>query len=531
MDLSVGLGVALLPLLLLAVPGIILFVVLPAIVLLALAAPLAVIGAVIAGPPYLVARGCGDARCGRLAAHPRRRSTDEREAHRREHEDDRDDPEGGRSDVASASVPTVNGASSTANAVTATARELASAARPGASATATDTLIGNRLPDPSPSSDRPATACAGAVAGHRTANPTAVTASASASSRAGSSARQSAAERPPGHHAAEVAGHQPDRDVGRTPVASSTNVAPQAVTHHSAAVTQNSTAAAIQNTRGRRPRTTPGGRRRVDRQPPVAPPHEQRDHERGEERDPPARVQRRRQRQGARQHDVGDAGRDVGLGQRHRATFTVVVGECGLDRHEQEPAAETHDQHRADRHRGDAPRGEPDRPRTHHHGGRPEQRPPSERALQRRGDPARDHAPGRERGDVQPADRVAQAELVAEVHDDESRRRLQVGEPGEHPVRDPGQPVATELDARPLRRPTSADLQLVRIVRERLAAVLGDQQQILEADAADALDALHPRLDRDDVAGHQRLPAGQPQPRRLVDLEPDAVAQPEVEAV
>jgi hypothetical protein len=55
-DLSVGFGVALLPVLLLAVPGIILFVVLPAILLLALAAPLAVIGAVIAVPPYLLAR-------------------------------------------------------------------------------------------------------------------------------------------------------------------------------------------------------------------------------------------------------------------------------------------------------------------------------------------------------------------------------------------------------------------------------------------------------------------------------------------
>jgi Flp pilus assembly protein TadB len=55
-DLSAGIGVALMPLLLLAVPGIILFVVLPAILLLALAAPLAAIGAVIAVPPYLVAR-------------------------------------------------------------------------------------------------------------------------------------------------------------------------------------------------------------------------------------------------------------------------------------------------------------------------------------------------------------------------------------------------------------------------------------------------------------------------------------------
>jgi hypothetical protein len=55
-DLSVGLGVALMPLLVLAVPGIILFVVLPAILLLALAAPVAVIGAAIAAPPYLLAR-------------------------------------------------------------------------------------------------------------------------------------------------------------------------------------------------------------------------------------------------------------------------------------------------------------------------------------------------------------------------------------------------------------------------------------------------------------------------------------------
>jgi Flp pilus assembly protein TadB len=54
-DLSAGFGVALMPVLLLAVPGIILFVVLPAILLLALAAPLAVIGAVIA-TPYLLAR-------------------------------------------------------------------------------------------------------------------------------------------------------------------------------------------------------------------------------------------------------------------------------------------------------------------------------------------------------------------------------------------------------------------------------------------------------------------------------------------
>ena len=55
-DLSVGLGVALLPLLVLSVPAILLFVVVPAILLLAVAAPLALIGAVIAVPPYVVAR-------------------------------------------------------------------------------------------------------------------------------------------------------------------------------------------------------------------------------------------------------------------------------------------------------------------------------------------------------------------------------------------------------------------------------------------------------------------------------------------
>jgi hypothetical protein len=55
-DLSTGLGVALLPLLVLAVPTIVLFVLLPALLLLVLAAPLAAIGAVLALPPYLLAR-------------------------------------------------------------------------------------------------------------------------------------------------------------------------------------------------------------------------------------------------------------------------------------------------------------------------------------------------------------------------------------------------------------------------------------------------------------------------------------------
>ncbi len=65
-DLTTGFGVAFMPALLLAMPGIVLCVVLPAILLLALAAPLAVIGAVIAGP-FLLAR--------RLRRRPRRPDT------------------------------------------------------------------------------------------------------------------------------------------------------------------------------------------------------------------------------------------------------------------------------------------------------------------------------------------------------------------------------------------------------------------------------------------------------------------------
>jgi hypothetical protein len=56
LDLSAGVGIVFLPLFMLALPAIILFVLLPAILLLALAAPLALIVAVIAGPPYLVKR-------------------------------------------------------------------------------------------------------------------------------------------------------------------------------------------------------------------------------------------------------------------------------------------------------------------------------------------------------------------------------------------------------------------------------------------------------------------------------------------
>lgn len=55
-DLSAGLVVVLLPLFVLSVPAIVLFVLLPGILLLALIAPVAVIGAVLATPPYLLVR-------------------------------------------------------------------------------------------------------------------------------------------------------------------------------------------------------------------------------------------------------------------------------------------------------------------------------------------------------------------------------------------------------------------------------------------------------------------------------------------
>src|SRR3954462_15449318 len=65
---------------------------------------------------------------------------------------------------------------------------------------------------------------------------------------------------------------------------------------------------------------------------------------------------------------------------------------------------------------------------------------------------------------------------------------------------------------------------LVRKVRQGLAAVLGDDDEVLEPDAAEAL-AVAAGRERDDVAGHQRV-GGAAEVRALVDLEPDAVPEP-----
>src|SRR4051794_24731055 len=73
--------------------------------------------------------------------------------------------------------------------------------------------------------------------------------------------------------------------------------------------------------------------------------------------------------------------------------------------------------------------------------------------------------------------------------------------------------------------------EVVRVLRERLTAVTCDEQQVLVAHAAEARQPFDPGLDRDDVAGDERVLARQPERRRLVDLEADAVPEPEVEAV
>src|SRR5437764_8842720 len=71
-------------------------------------------------------------------------------------------------------------------------------------------------------------------------------------------------------------------------------------------------------------------------------------------------------------------------------------------------------------------------------------------------------------------------------------------------------------------------LQVVRVVREQLGAVRGDQRQILEPAAAEP-GAVETRLERDHVALHElaRVPA---EPRLLVHFEADAMAEAVEEA-
>jgi len=90
---------------------------------------------------------------------------------------------------------------------------------------------------------------------------------------------------------------------------------------------------------------------------------------------------------------------------------------------------------------------------------------------------------------VQPGRCVAQVELVAQVRDDERRRRLQVGEPGVQRVRDPGEAIATEL------HPPAAEW---RYLRARLA--LGSVASAARA-LAEHVDLAH-RPSISDVLGY-----------------------------
>src|ERR671918_2211505 len=71
--------------------------------------------------------------------------------------------------------------------------------------------------------------------------------------------------------------------------------------------------------------------------------------------------------------------------------------------------------------------------------------------------------------------------------------------------------------------------QVVRVVGEELAAVLGDEDEVLQAAAAEAF-AVEARFDGEHVAGHD-LVAVPAQAGQLVHLEADAVAEAVEEAL
>src|SRR3954464_10503100 len=76
----------------------------------------------------------------------------------------------------------------------------------------------------------------------------------------------------------------------------------------------------------------------------------------------------------------------------------------------------------------------------------------------------------------------------------------------------------------------SLDDQLFRGVGQRDRSRLGHDHRVLDADAA-VLGEIDTRLDGDDVAGGQRISRGGPDRRRLVDVEPNAVAGRVLEGV
>ena len=81
------------------------------------------------------------------------------------------------------------------------------------------------------------------------------------------------------------------------------------------------------------------------------------------------------------------------------------------------------------------------------------------------------------------------------------------------------------------RAPSAVDgHELLREPGQHLAAAVGHDDQVLDADAELARQ-VDPGLDRHRVAGLQRALRGLRQPRRLVHLQPDPVAEAVPEAI
>ena len=79
--------------------------------------------------------------------------------------------------------------------------------------------------------------------------------------------------------------------------------------------------------------------------------------------------------------------------------------------------------------------------------------------------------------------------------------------------------------ARRRESPLELELELVREVGQDLGAVLGNEGEVFEPDAAEAL-PVEPRLDGDHVTGDEPVVAEPADVRLLVHLETDAVAGP-----
>src|SRR4051794_23170827 len=91
------------------------------------------------------------------------------------------------------------------------------------------------------------------------------------------------------------------------------------------------------------------------------------------------------------------------------------------------------------------------------------------------------------------------------------------------PVSRTGDPARSAVPRGASCRSCSSRRQVVRVVREHLVAVVGDEDDVLQAEAAEP-GAIQARLDRDDVAGDE-LVSTATERGQLVHLEPDTVAE------